>query len=160
MSDVLQEFASAWGSAQAAPVTAKKEYAPLPDGKYTCQITSAQVDLTSQPNRVSITYDVCLPEEYTRRKIWANFTLTEKGIPILKSEMRKLGLDPDAVKKLDDLSEMLGTLFGKSVEIMAKGRKYMGKDGVERHTHNVYVQEKVDLKQKPPEPDFDETITF
>jgi hypothetical protein len=132
----------------------KKDFPMIEDGKYNVSVKFAQVDLTSDRKQVSFQYQIVGHPKHENRIFFINFGMDEKGLPILKRELQKMDIDVDKIKKVSELSDAVGTLIGKRLNVYAKRRTYMKKDGTQGTAYNCYVQGALvtDLKDTGNEP--------
>lgn len=114
-----------------------RKFEPVPTGTYQASLTNATLSAERTPPQVSLWYTLT-EGEYANRKVFANFSLNEVGLAILKKELAKLGYTATP-KSLDDLAEQLTKLVGAEVEVYAKHRTYQKKDGTLGDAHNVYI---------------------
>ena len=161
----MDDLSTLWGSNTAQTDIARKEYAPIPTGVYSTYIVDVAIDATVQPNRVTIKYKITDDGPYSNRIIFANFTLTDKGTPILKSEMLRLGYSGKP-KNMDELSGALKAMIGHHAKVKATERQYTGRDGTLKQAHSVYVQSTITtpttapVNNAAPSMDFDEPLSF
>lgn len=78
------------------------DFEPLPEDRYNVKITAAAIGKTKKDNdMITVTFDV-IEGKYTNRKLWSNFTLTDKAYVYLYSLLRATGstlLDNEDVTK-------------------------------------------------------------
>lgn len=148
-------FDDLWSSVKNEPPQAqKKEWTVIPDGKYQVVIKHAQVDLTSERKHVAFQYKIKDEGAVNGRIFFVNFGLDDKGLPILKRELVKLGVNVEAIKKIGDLNDALLALIDRVCYVYAKKRTYIKKNGEQGTAYNVYVQGELvtDLKDTGFEP--------
>ncbi len=94
------------------------DFQPLPEDRYNVKITAAVVGATKNNNEmITVTFDV-VEGKYTNRKLWSNFTLTEKAFVYLFSLLKAIGsdlIDSEDVET-DDIAK---ALVGGQCSVMA-----------------------------------------
>jgi len=103
-------------SAPAAEQKETGEFAPLPTGTYTAEVTDARVDETGDTPRVVWEFTIT-GGEYTRRKVWQNQNLNETGIPWLKQNLQKL---EEPCDNPVFLAQSLANCVGKEIDLYVK----------------------------------------
>jgi len=69
------------------------DFQPLPEGRYNVKITAAEVGKTKAGNEmITVTFDVT-EGKYTNRKLWSNFTLTDKAYVYIYTLLKATGSD-------------------------------------------------------------------
>lgn len=118
----------------AAAETKQSTYATITEGTYTGFIDGAKIIETRTPPQATITWKIVSegPSEFANRLVFANYSLNEKGIPFLKSDLRKLGKEVT----LATLRSTLQSLIGLEAEIYVKP-KVVG----EKTFYSVYVND-------------------
>jgi hypothetical protein len=136
----MNDFKSLWAASPSVEPVQKKVYEVVPDGIYSAQLTEGSIDLSHES--VSLVYTLTTEGAYNRRKLFANYVLSEKGIHFLKQALLALGaneLKTEAVSSPDDLQTLLNSVNGVACDVSVKGRTYMKNDGTTGNSHNVYV---------------------
>ena len=149
-----------------------KTYELLPDGEYVAIIEDAQLDATKKPNKLAVTYLV-KDERYGGRKLWQNFTLSEKSAKFLAWQMGVLGVQTDA--KTASTEEEYYKLVIDGVFTLAKSntavilevtrREYQGKEYQntiikDLHYGDLPIKNEALGLGAPPEMDKDEELGF
>lgn len=87
------------------------DFAPLPEDRYNVKITAAAVGKTkNEHDMITVTFDVT-EGKFTNRKLWSNFTLTEKAYVYLYSLLKATGselLDDEDADKVDIATSLVG----------------------------------------------------
>jgi len=93
------------------------DFQPLPEGRYNVKITAAEVGLTKNKNdMITVTFDV-IEGKYTNRKLWSNFTLTDKAVVYVYSLLK--ALDSDLIDEEDvEPSDIAKALVGGTCSVM------------------------------------------
>jgi len=69
------------------------DFQPLPEGRYNVKITAAEVGTSkSGKDMITTTFDV-IEGKYTNRKLWSNFTLTDKAYVYIYTLLKAIGSD-------------------------------------------------------------------
>ncbi len=69
------------------------DFQPLPEDRYNVKISAATVGTTKNNHEmITVTFDVT-EGKYTNRKLWSNFTLTEKAYVYIYSLLKAVGSD-------------------------------------------------------------------
>ena len=69
------------------------DFQALPAGRYTLKAEAAEVKSSAKGNSmISVTFKV-VGGDYANRKLWHNFTLTEKALPFLTRFLKAAGSD-------------------------------------------------------------------
>jgi hypothetical protein len=94
------------------------DFQPLPENRYNVKITAAVVGKTKNENdMITVTFDVT-EGKYTNRKLWSNFTLTEKAYVYLFSLLKAIG--SDLIDNEDvEADEIAKALIGGQCSVMA-----------------------------------------
>lgn len=134
-----------------AQVKETKEYGVIKEGKYTGFFYEAKLNETKTPAQVSIKWRIVdADSEFKNRHVFANYTMNEKGIPFLKSDLYTLGVEQVTSK---NLIKSLASLTGKEAEIYIKP-KPVG----DKVFYSVFVNEL--LTKNAPAFNMDEEIPF
>ena len=94
-----------------------KEFGPLPQGEYKAFFYEAKIDETRDIPKVNITWRLVEQGEYKNRHVFSNYSLNEQGIPFLKADLRKLGIESVTAATL---SESLQSLVGTEALVFIK----------------------------------------
>jgi len=69
------------------------DFQPLPEGRYNVKITAAEVGKSKNGNdMITVTFDV-VEGKFTNRKLWSNFTLTDKAYVYIYTLLKAIGSD-------------------------------------------------------------------
>lgn len=136
MSDFMNEWTSNEGVEQ-------KEFSTIPEGEYVVQVDNCTIDMTKTPNRFAIVYKIVGPTQ-ANRKLFGNYNLAGQGIGILKKDLKILGLDYSAIKKPEQLVELVWTAVNKKVSANVRHREFNG-----RTYESVYLNDVNGLAKKP-----------
>jgi hypothetical protein len=94
------------------------DFQPLPEGRYNVKITAAEVGKTKNDNdMITVTFDV-MDGKYTNRKLWSNFTLTDKAYVYIYSLLKAVGSDLIDEENVEP-SDISKSLIGGKCSIMA-----------------------------------------
>ena len=94
------------------------DFQPLPEDRYNVKITAAEVGTTKNDNEmITVTFDV-IEGKYTNRKLWSNFTLTEKAFVYLYSLLKAIGSDLISSEDVET-AEIAKELVGGQCSVMA-----------------------------------------
>lgn len=86
----------------------------IPDGKYEVRMQDARLG-RSQKNDPMLTFDmVVLSGPHANRHVFKNSVITQASLPVVKSELERLGLD---LQRLSELPSRLGELVGMTLKI-------------------------------------------
>lgn len=131
----MSDWRDTFNSTAAAP--AGKEYDKIPEGTYFCEIFSARINEANQYGaRVEMEL-VIADGDFTRRKLWHNYNLNEKGISFLKADMLKLGHRSDTAEELE---RSLESLLGASIVIALKYKSIKNEaTGLMKEYQQVFV---------------------
>lgn len=122
--------------------TKDRTYTPIPTDRYDVHVHFTQIDLTKETPRVLINYKIVQDHEhFAGRILFSSFQLNQQGAAILKQTLRKLGIDSELYKTLDDLNTGLGEIVGRKCLVYAKLKSFMKHDGSFGYSHTVYVNE-------------------
>lgn len=118
----------------AAAETKQATYETITEGKYLGFCDGAKINEARDPAQVSLTWKIVSegPSKFANRLVFANYQLNEKGIPFLKSDLRKLG----KTTTLATLRSDLESLIGVEAEIYVKP-KVVG----DKTYYSVYVND-------------------
>lgn len=117
----------------------EQEFKPIDKGTYRAIIDNAKLDETKTPARLSINWKLISQGPFANRHVFSNYTMNEKGIPFLKSDLRTLGF-PEVTSK--SLSKILADLERVEAMIFVKPNP---KD--DKMFYNVYINEVLDSDQ-------------
>lgn len=108
------------------------KFEPIEEGTYAGFIDGAKLNETREPAQVSITWKLVgdKPHKFANRKVFANYTLNDKGIPFLKQDLKLLGKTATIATLRDDLESLTGT----EAEIFVKP-KFVG----DKVYYSVYI---------------------
>ena len=85
------------------------DFQPLPEDRYNVKITEAKTAKTKNDNdMITVTFDVT-DGDFTNRKLWSNFTLTEKAYVYIYTLLKAVGsnlIDEEDVT-IEDISKAL-----------------------------------------------------
>lgn len=118
---------------------AETGFAPIDEGTYEAEISDAQLDMTKEPNRVTIEYTIT-GEAFNGRKLWSNYNLEGRGIGFLKKDMQTLGLDYSNIDSPESILDLLSEALEYPVVIYVKQNQ--GNDG--KTYCNAYLNERLD----------------
>jgi len=94
------------------------DFQPLPEGRYNVKITAAEVGKTKNDNdMITVTFDV-MDGKYTNRKLWSNFTLTDKAYVYIYTLLKAVGSDLIDEEDVEP-SDISKSLIGGKCSIMA-----------------------------------------
>jgi len=105
----------------------------LPPGEYNAMVVKTEIKQAIEADKSdSVSMELTVIEgECMNQKTWATFGLNEKGMPILKGTLMKIGVNEmavDDVNSLESLSSLLlENVVGKCVKIKVKENTYNGK---------------------------------
>lgn len=89
----------------------------VPDGRYDVRVASATLGWSRKGDRM-LTYDlVVLSGPHADRHIFKNSVFTDASMPVLKGDLRKLGLE---LVRISDLPSRLGGLAGLTLTVTKK----------------------------------------
>jgi len=128
--------------------TDEKKTDTIPEGEYATYVKTARIDESKEIPKVVIAFQITDEGPQKNRILFANYTFSEKGIPFLKSDIRKMGLEVGEPK---DLQTEIEYLVGKKVKVATKHREYNGKV-----YNSVFVRSLIDSAEF----DKDEEIPF
>ena len=98
------------------------DFQPLPEARYNVKITAAEIGKTKKNNdMITATFDVT-EGDYTNRKLWSNFTLTEKAYVYIYSLLKAVGsdiIDSEDVEPSDIAKSLIGGKCSVMVSIEA-----------------------------------------
>lgn len=86
--------------------TQTTDFAPLPEDRYTVKISDAVVGKTKNDHdMITVTFDIT-EGKYVNRKLWSNFTLTDKAYIYMYALLKSIGsnlienedVEPDDIK--------------------------------------------------------------
>lgn len=104
----LTEFDNDYAAAE--PLTNSE----IPDGKYEVRMQDARLG-RSQKGDPMLTFDmVVLSGPHANRHVFKNSVITQASLPVVKSELERLGLD---LQRLSELPSRLGELVGMTLKI-------------------------------------------
>jgi len=87
------------------------DFQPLPDSRYNVKITAAEVGTTKNNNdMITVTFDVT-EGKYTNRKLWSNFTLTDKAYVYIYTLLKAVGselIEEEDVSAQDIANDLIG----------------------------------------------------
>lgn len=104
----------------------------IDQGEYEAEISDVQLDMTKEPNRVTIEYT--LTDEYAGRKVWGNYNLEGRGIGFLKKDLKTLGLDYSEIDSPESILDLLATAMNYPVIVFINQKEWQGKT-----YNNVYL---------------------
>lgn len=95
------------------------DFQPLPEARYNVKITAAELGKTKNDNdMITVTFDV-MEGKYTNRKLWSNFTLTDKAFVYIYALLKAIGsslIDEEDVEP----KEIAKSLIGGQCSVMAQ----------------------------------------
>lgn len=95
------------------------DFAPLPEARYNVKITAAELGKTKNDNdMITVTFDV-MEGKYTNRKLWSNFTLTDKAYVYLYTLLKAIGSDLIDEEDVEP-SDIAKALIGGQCSVMAQ----------------------------------------
>jgi len=107
------------------------DFQPLPEARYNVKITAAELGKTKNDNdMITVTFDV-MQGKYTNRKLWSNFTLTDKAYVYIYTLLKAIGsslIDEEDVAPKD----IAQALIGGQCSVMANVEQ--GLNGKDRNT--------------------------
>lgn len=107
-----------------AHVKEAKEFGVIAEGEYTGFVLGAKLDETRMPPQVSIQWRLVDDGAFKNRHVFANYTMNDKGIPFLKSDMLLMDIPNVTAKTLvNDLSKLIGRSAKVYVKPKPKGDK-------------------------------------
>ena len=111
------------------------DFQPLPEDRYNVRISAAVLAKTkSDKDMITVTFDVT-NGDYTNRKLWSNFTLTDKAYVYIYTLLK--AVNSDLIDEEDVKVEAIsGALIGGKCSIMAGIE--MGTNGKARNTVSNY----------------------
>ncbi len=123
---------------QAAPE--ETGFALIDEGTYEAEIVDCKLDLTKEPNHLTVVYQITNDERYQNNKIFGNYHLEGRGIGFLKKDMATLGFDYENVGSPEDLADLFWNNMPIPVVIYMKHKEYNGKTYA-----NVYLNDRLDI---------------
>ena len=94
------------------------DFQPIPEARYNVKITAAEVGKTKQGNdMITVTFDV-MEGKYTNRKLWSNFTLTDKAYVYIYTLLKAIGSDLIEEENVQP-SDIAKALLGGKCSVMA-----------------------------------------
>ena len=95
------------------------DFQPLPEARYNVKITAAEVGKTKNDNdMITVTFDVT-EGKFTNRKLWSNFTLTDKAYVYIYSLLKAVGSDLIDEEDVEP-SDISKSLIGGTCSVMAQ----------------------------------------
>jgi len=153
----------------------KKDFELIPNGKYVAILENAQLDATSEPHKLKVTY-VLKDEKFGNRKLWQNFTYSDKSAKFLVWQMGVLGVQSQAKSATsekeyykaitDGVFELAKSNAAVVLEVTSKeynGKTYNNVIISDLHDGDLPVRNHaldVEGSGNPPLFDNDEEITF
>lgn len=109
----------------------------IPEGKYNAVIEKALINSANQYGpRVEFQFRIS-EGEFSKRKVWSNYNLTEQGIPYLKKDLLSLG---HTVNQAEDLESALTAILESEVEVFIKYKDVKNKTtGQNKEYMQVYI---------------------
>lgn len=102
------------------------DYPPLPEGRYNVKIVEATLGKTKNSNdMITVTFEV-INGKYTNRKLWSNFTLTEKAYVYLYSLLKAIHsplVEEEDVEAEDIAKALIGGTCSVLVQVDNSGDK-------------------------------------
>ncbi|MFQ5647331.1 MAG: DUF669 domain-containing protein [bacterium] len=117
----------------------KKEYEPIPNGKYQAVIDKAYMDEAKSSGADLLQLElVIIAGKFKKRRLFKKSTLlTRENLRWLKDDLKKIEVAITPISKLD---EQLDKFIDVVVEVYVKNKEYQGKD-----YPNVYFNKKLDI---------------
>jgi hypothetical protein len=118
----------------------KKEFDPVPNGKYQAKIDKVYLDRSKTSNNLMLKWElVIISGKYAGRRLFRNNMIaTKENLSWLKTDLGTAGL---TIQKTSDLPNRLGELLDVVVEVSVRNNK----EG-DRDYQNVYLNKKLDIE--------------
>jgi hypothetical protein len=99
----------------------QNDFDPLPEDRYTLKVIEGKYDLSKikKTPQIALTLEV-ISEKYKNRKLWHNFTWTDKAAPVIYSFLKAIKSplhDADNVEPEQLATGVVGGVFSAFVEI-------------------------------------------
>jgi hypothetical protein len=138
----LMEFDAMWESTEVAE---NKEYAPLPDGKYTCNVEDCVFGATKETGNPMFSWKLKITDgQHKGRLIFHNRVLSKEfpdSLKYCKQDFWNVGLKANTVT---ELKSMLFSILDAHVEVMLKTKA--GKlDSKGKPIQNCYINKMAEL---------------
>lgn len=115
------------------------EYAPLPDGEYTCEIAECKLGVSKAGNdMISWALEVVEPKPFARRRIWKHSVLNTQPATLnrIHDELHKCGVVFTSWADLAHRPALLGSLAGAKI-LVAIVTKGTDTNGEPRQYYNI-----------------------
>lgn len=133
----LAQFDEEFGQIEPAE---KKEFEPIPNGKYQAKIDKVYLDRSKTSSNLMLKWElVIISGQYQGRRLFRNNMLaTKENISWLKTDLETAGV---VLERTSDLPNRLGDLLDVVLEVSVRNRK----EG-DRDYQNVYLNKKLDIE--------------
>ena len=133
----LADFDKEYAETEAAE---KKEFEPLPNGKYQARIDKVCLDKSKNTEELMLKWElVVISGKYQNRRLFRNNMIASSdNLKWLKADLETIGI---TLEKVSDLPNRLKDFLDIVVQVSVRNRK----DG-EKEFMNVYLNKKLDIE--------------